>query len=122
MKIEAGKYYKNREGKKIYVAGICPWDRIRPVIGWTESVEIFISWKLDGHWAMSDTQHRYDLVSEWVDPMEVEFWVNVYKNNPNNHLYRPLHHCHGSKGDADRAADPDRITCIYVKGTEGVEK
>lgn len=68
MKIEAGKFYKTRDGKKarIYAVGESYFYSIHGAVllekGW--SIE---SWRSDGRSEIS-TEQRNDLVSEWEEP------------------------------------------------------
>lgn len=86
MKIEAGKYYRTRCGKKAYVHvvyGINPFDNSHlpyPVSGCVGTH--WVRWTERGKYSSTDTENNYDLVAEWSEsvPMyrafanENEFW------------------------------------------------
>ncbi len=51
------------------------------------------------------------------EPVKVSGWVNVYKGLASRLNYS----FHATRDCADSGAYIDRIACIYVSGTEGVE-
>ena len=52
----------------------------------------------------------YPKLTEYRVPIKFEYWLNVYPNSIS---------CYTSRGKADRYADPTRIACVGVSGTEG---
>jgi hypothetical protein len=74
MKIEAGKFYTTRDGRKAYVATdsnpFCASDP-SPCIGWVDGEEYVFSncnegWTTTGRYHDESRQSEFDLVSEWV--------------------------------------------------------
>lgn len=64
MRIEAGKSYRTRDGRK--ATGITIETRKGcPVHGYVDGEEHW--WRRDGHWHYINATHPLDLVSEWVD-------------------------------------------------------
>lgn len=108
MKIEAGKFYRLRDGLK---ARIYATDGARqcPIHGsyfsegqWHQGI-----WDASGAYSSSITS-SLDIVSEWREPRRYEAWMNVYV-----HRCPVLFH---TKEDADRCAGGDRIACIHLTG------
>jgi hypothetical protein len=80
MKIEAGKYYKLRNGKKAYVVCIVhnPFSDesyVYPIMGFIEDRNGTASWTLKGE-SIKDSVSEWDIVEEWRDPQTWE--VTVY--------------------------------------------
>lgn len=74
MKIEAGKFYKTRNGQKAYIYATNAPDSERPIHGyvvWSDGEIRLYSWTaLGGFWDNGDKPGKYgpDLISEWVEP------------------------------------------------------
>lgn len=81
LKLEVGKWYETRNGKKAFVAF-----EYRSRNGFTHhgyvkegDFDDTISWHSDGvHYRAERT--NYDLIEEWKEPLKGEGWMNVYKN------------------------------------------
>jgi hypothetical protein len=79
MKIEAGKYYRTRVGKKAYTAGFSPFSstsEIHIISGWVNGSSTPTTWTSDGR------QYRHgesenDLVAEWVDPIQTDVTLQL---------------------------------------------
>ena len=71
MELEAGKYYRTRNGKKAFVAGINPIKDLNtdPAVGFVGPVPH--SWQIDGRYENYSKQSRHDLVEEWIEPEPV---------------------------------------------------
>lgn len=70
LTIEAGKFYRTREGQKAFVAGIVPGMKTDwPIMGWiiAGARNVQVIWHLDG----SDGG-KNDLVAEWVEPKRIK--------------------------------------------------
>ena len=83
LKLEAGKYYRTRDGRKAFVGYISPNqpdEHLSKVVGellcgtdWSPC-----SWRVNGDY-INDESSACNLIAEWKDtPMVV--WVNVYDN------------------------------------------
>lgn len=106
MKIEAGKYYKMRNGEKAYVAGVNPDNsKIMCCVGWDVSGNQ--SWTIDGRFSLAETCD-FDIIEEWREQKKVKIdcWLNVYKDDV----------CaHDTKEDAEDSAMLHRIACIHIE-------
>lgn len=72
MQIEAGKYYRTRDGRKAFVAGIIPSGESEyPCVGWVEGETNGESWKIDGCFFAGSDRDR-DLVAEYREPVTRE--------------------------------------------------
>lgn len=94
VKIEAGKYYRLRNGSKCYIGGgysINPFNSRPPIFIWWGFVSVSSNsygtevenWKEDGSYA-EISNPDWDIVAEWVDPVTVERDVVLvqYEDNP----------------------------------------
>lgn len=122
LKIEVGREYRTRDGRKARV--ICT-DRYRveyPIVALVsnpaqgEYAESVCSYRLDGTWHPNGVVDELDLVAEWREPVRVSGWVNVYP--PHMNVQMSLRR---SRAEANLHAGVDRIACIYVSGVEGVD-
>jgi len=65
MKIEAGKFYRRRDGLKQRVDVVWPdWS----ASGWCDSSKSIIVWKPDGFISILGSTHDKDLLSKWTEP------------------------------------------------------
>jgi hypothetical protein len=81
LQLEAGKSYRCRQGKKVYIFGPSPFknDASRYAFyGVTEGDPDPTAWRADGTYLGQDTRDRRDLVAEWVEPKRIKGWVNFY--------------------------------------------
>ena len=114
MKLEAGKYYKTRNGLKAYVEFIrqdSPFgDYLTeyPATGFIENLGEQM-WKTNGEFN-TFIESELDLISEWREPIKVSGWVNVY-DTFTSMLYK-------TKERANSVECQGRIACIYVSGVE----
>ena len=69
MNIEAGLYYKTRDGRKSFVVSTgSPLGDLRwPICGYIEGVECAMSWTPEGR-CYGVTEHPNDLVDKWKEP------------------------------------------------------
>jgi len=61
LKIEAGRYYKTRDGRKVGPMEIDDWGDGQP---WTDGFQWFCN---DGNWSNSEAESSNDLIAEWQD-------------------------------------------------------
>jgi len=114
MKLEAGKYYKTRNGLKAYVEFIrqdSPFgDYLTeyPATGFIENLGEQM-WKTNGEFSVPN-DYELDLISEWRELVKISGWVNV-SDIFTSGLYK-------TKEEADSCAGQSRIACIYVSGVE----
>lgn len=76
LTLEAGKYYRTRDGKKAFVAGKNPFEDLEyPFIGVLQSdASSSDSWAVDGRYIVGEKSND-DLVAEWVEPKRVTGWI-----------------------------------------------
>ena len=114
MKLEAGKYYKTRNGLKAYVEFIRQDNPFRdyipeyPAIGFIESYGEQM-WKTNGEFNTS-IENELDLISEWREPIKISGWVNLY-DTFTSMLYK-------TEEEANSVERQGRRACIYVSGVE----
>ena len=80
MKIEAGKYYRTRNGKKAFVCGSNPLveaDSMFALLGYVDN-EGPMTWNLDG--VGVNIYSKYNLVEEWKDPQVFTVTVSIFHN------------------------------------------
>jgi hypothetical protein len=83
MKIEAGKYYRTRFGKKAYTSGFSPFSstsEIHIISGWVNGSSTPTTWTSDGR-MYRHGESENDLVAEWVDPISVDLTVRLIDRN-----------------------------------------
>jgi hypothetical protein len=87
MKIEAGKYYKTREGRKVFVSHRCtnPFGLIGsepdfPLEGYMSNGDRDrLSWRDDGTYNYAG-EHMNDILAEWKEPKVHKRWSYFYRN------------------------------------------
>lgn len=121
MKIEVGKFYRTRSGNKVRIYALDGGGHYQ-VHG---AIEIedddnhwdVQSWSINGTWNEVLTDHSFDIVSEWHEPIKVSGWVASFP------LEKKLAYF-------SQTIFPTREQClaawpicmpIYVTGTEGKE-
>lgn len=74
MKIEAGKFYKTREGRRAYISGVVavnpfdderPW--VYPVAGYVNGCVNILSWTDEGFFYLDKEISHLDLIAEWEE-------------------------------------------------------
>lgn len=112
MQIRPGEY-KRRDGKKAAVLGKCPFMH-EWIYTYRDSTQMCGTCIVHENGRVSyDKERPSDLVAEWREPIIVKGWVNIYENV--GRLF------HATKDLADKNSAGERVACIYVTGTEGVE-
>jgi hypothetical protein len=83
MQLEAGKYYRTRDGRKAYVVGSDPFNPSEPFpfVGWIAGCGLR-TWTASGAWA--NFQSDCDLVAPWKEP-ETETMVLALYRAMNGH-------------------------------------
>ena len=67
MTIEAGKFYRRRDGRRIYVSATNKPDNM-PVVGWDDHGRLYEFYP-DGRFDIEE--HSADLISEWRDELVI---------------------------------------------------
>lgn len=86
MEIQAGKYYKTRDGQKAFIGAITynPFRKTLdpfPARGWIEGdTNSTYSWTLSGS-RFIGWPSEHDLIEEWRDPVTEDLYVYLYKVN-----------------------------------------
>lgn len=112
MKLEVGKFYKDREGNKIEVIAI----RDERAMTYAVSEKALYSYGLDGRFCDADNNDsQYDLIEEWQEPVVIEGWCNIYKNEEIGHeIGRP----YPTKEEAAEVHNGDpanTLVCLHIK-------
>jgi hypothetical protein len=93
LKLEAGKLYRTRDGRKAFIAHISPNSPYKSAHGCMEESTSKTSWYLDGSFA-DEEESRHDLISLWDEPapesgnskllemIAKAEWLNVKVVNP----------------------------------------
>lgn len=122
LTLEAGKYYRTRDGRKAFLAGRNPFESSIQLV-WTGYVEGGIAiygWLASGHFRYADgREDDCDLVAEWVEPKRIKGWVNIYPhpNMPQDVIVNNA--LHETKEKADGHSVGGRIACIEIDILEG---
>ncbi|MBP2564514.1 hypothetical protein J2766_001073 [Agrobacterium tumefaciens] len=86
LTLEAGRYYRTRDGRKAYVAGFNPFskeeDRANAVSGWIEDGNCL--WCRSGQYWKNKTSD-FDLVAEWVEPKRIQGKMYIYEGSAGVH-------------------------------------
>ncbi|MEH2700239.1 hypothetical protein GFL93_09315 [Rhizobium leguminosarum bv. viciae] len=133
LTLEAGKYYRTRDGRKAFVSATAPEGFSNPdtdgqFAGFIDGMGARM-WGNDGGYLDFD-QSDYDLMAEWGEPKRIKGWVNVYSGNDENygnpHNIDSSQHCghvYPKRAHADIAAvslsGRNRIACIEIDVLEG---
>lgn len=122
MKLEVGKFYKTRGGKRAHVMGIIyntksPMNY--PVMGYIDEELSYDTWTLEGNINRSATEEKDDLIEEWREPIKIEGWINMYGGSS----YYPdeaAPEFYRTKESADYHVKnhKHRVACIKVSGVE----
>lgn len=118
LTLEAGKYYRTRDGRKAVVIGCSPFASTNSnyrVAGFIEDFSIGAAWKTDGKWG--DGLDNRDLVAEWVEPKRIKGWVNI-RLVDGRFNFGMLHATHGEALKLIDAREPV-LACIEIDVLEG---
>jgi len=88
LKLEAGKYYKARNGEKVFISHIAhenpflPSTKDRyPAKGWIRGQGTLHGWAEDGMRYVGDDHSPSDLIEEWKEPATKEAVIGLYRSN-----------------------------------------
>lgn len=83
IKLEAGKYYKRRDGEKVYCVGVSPYAGVMPYVASDKHGQLW-NYTESGAFYNEQCEDDYDIIAEWVDepaPKQKlnisEWWVGV---------------------------------------------
>lgn len=126
LTLEAGKYYRTRGGKKVFIVGQNPFDTLE------DDVEFPFGGFVQGNsgdtleWFREDGVHgvrvggALDLVAEWVEPKRIKGWVNFYIDTyqlKENHVR--VFETREAADDTIGVLEGKRIACIEIDVLEG---
>ena len=120
MKLEVGKYYKARNGMKAYVLSK---DLPNPFFPSSNLHEIYIKVCYEpGDICVIENNGRVfesrespqDLISEWVEPVRVKGWVNVFKSHYSRTWSLYFGDVYSTREEAIKQSDEDTIGQIYI--------
>ena len=115
LKIEAGKCYRTRDGRKAYVVYAGPTDDTLKGLVQHEHGPILHCWYPEGCIAPPQGKQNHDLISEWKEPRKGEVWVNVYAYEDGTVAV----YAHDSKEDADGCGGDRTALLGPIPWTEG---
>lgn len=128
MKIEAGKLYRTRDGRKVWVIATATPAEVgavlQPVVGWIAGRGVVDTWSTAGEYAHTGTEDRADLVAEWVEQIEVERWVLVCARSHAGYSQgQEMIHAYSSLEMAEdaqcRRVEPDAWEVVRLTGKTG---
>ena len=111
LKIEAGKYYRTRDGRKAFVAARNPFNARFCWMGMIDSISTLcgVTWLESGRFSDTREAHPDDLIAPWTEPRTIERQVRV--NAYDGKL------CMGMCGVGDWADTPfAKCTLRYTEG------
>lgn len=114
-KFEIGSQWKTRGGWRAVVVGHIP-------VGcfvWHEEDEKSYAHIEDGKRNSALSQHRYDLIEPWKEPVVHEGWQNYYPADMYCKIPKANSGLWKSRQAADEMAVDGRTACIPIKFTEG---
>lgn len=111
LRLEVGKEYRTRNGSKIKVIYKKPVAFTHPYVAVTfEDYSVLLYTKYGQY--TNHSQSGWDIIEEWMEPVRVSGWVNVYSDG--------VGVVYATKEKADRILTGEsRIACVYVSGVEG---
>lgn len=106
LKIEQGKYYRTRDGRKAFVScelAPSPFDKKEyqhPFCGWIVDNVFPTSWSRDGKDNRSHTSNC-DLIAEWREPVVMEVTAHLFaKDGIHTASFSPTHEGRPAIGSA----------------------
>ncbi|CUW85644.1 hypothetical protein N5C66_03725 [Rhizobium pusense] len=110
LTLEAGKFYRTRDGRKAFVSGINPFpdgSHIRAIgVVVDEGVQ---GWDLNGAFTL-ELEHRLDLVAEWVEPKRIKGWVAIWAKGGDHSLVACCSHIYKTL-EAAKADNFSNVAC-----------
>jgi hypothetical protein len=135
LTLEAGKYYRTRNGRKALAAAIMPKNPFKeggevgyPIRGYIDGFGAG-SWTSNGHFGDDHYDDDRDLVAEWVEPKRIKGWValQLHKErcvggNRDASATAYVSHLYGSREEAAQmyAGDPSALVEIDVLEGHGL--
>lgn len=114
MKLEVGKFYKTRDGRKAEVVYINEELKDSYTVYFlVDGDGHLISCSLEGSYYGDDEAHESDLVSEWKEPERVTGWMNIYTNCLASAGYSGQQ-IRSTKEEAEKWACRDCVGQIYI--------
>ncbi len=108
LKIEAGKCYRTRDGRRAHVAFENEYRKFAGlVVGSHRGLKVRW-WYPSGRFDFDECSAD-DLISEWKEPRKGEVWTNLYEDTGGTVTARG----YASKAIADDAAQHDKGMCGY---------
>jgi len=111
MTLEAGKYYKSRDGHQWRVLCIDGPNKEKPVIAISYVTEVINSFTIEGRHSLKGEVTNVDLMCEW--PKRIEGWINICAP------HMTARGIYETKQDANFHALPGRVACIKISVEQG---
>lgn len=116
LKIEAGKCYRTRDGRKAHVMFRHPYNHPFPYVGYVEDNDGVSAWTDAGFYSVPSDRLR--LISEWKEPRKGEVWVNVWEDGICN-VHDTAKQSESAAEWISRATDKALIARVSIPWTEG---
>ncbi len=124
LQLEAGKFYRTRDGKKAYVCGslganpFTGQKKSCPVQGYIEG-HGQTSWTEQGGYVVGE-DNGYDLIAKWVEPKRIKGWIAIGGSDFGT---VQTSHCLETKTEACGVFEDDYrrkpLACIEIDVLEG---
>lgn len=120
MKLEAGKFYRTRVGKKAYVAclvnPLSPYDDY-PITGFVNGEEDPQCWTVDGSfYDTANCVHDHDLVTDWRDQAAVNGWVVLFNDGSTSRVLPTEREARAILAAVRDHGCNDKLAVVYVEG------
>jgi len=127
IKLEAGKFYQTRDGRKAFVAALVenPFGETESIYvarGYINDKNVERGWTASGIWYVGE-DNKNDLIAEWTEPKRIKGWLNISSQataSPGYHSFQCTH-IFKTRELADQFANNvgPRIACIEIDVLEG---
>lgn len=123
LTLEAGKYYRTRDGRKAYIVGQNPFDKDDADIGFPfggfvrgGNGDCLEWWRGDGRFEVRED--AMDLVAEWVEPKRIKGFIALKYTG--NSFVAVTSHVHGTLEEAMKMFKGDTSAIVEIDILEGV--
>lgn len=123
MKLEPGRYYRTRDGRKAFVCAemnnpfvMGSMKSSRPYRGYIDGRHNVHCWYANGRLDLGNESDG-DLISEWKEPETVVRWVNLYRDRDGSLQFGDVSFL--SREQANMAGTSRRVACKRIEITEG---
>lgn len=118
LTLEAGKYYRTKDGRKAYVVGKHPFDKnpeVLPFCGFVDGERTSEAYWWDKKGTPGRGVPQTQLVAEWVEPKRIKGWVNAWMEGGSLRFGATLH---ATRAQALEHTE-GQFACIEIDVLEG---